>query len=113
MSRKGSRAGRYLEHKFDEHLRELRRLSLEKKRFRRNIFTFYNWLQPGGGQSLLLVTAKRTRENGLNLCQGGLGWILGKTSSPKGCQGTGTGKVVESSSLEASARVDVAPGDMV
>jgi len=36
-------------------------------------------------------TSKRTRGNGLKLCQGGSGWILGKISSLKEQSGTGMG----------------------
>ena len=69
--------------------------SLEQRRPRAALMALCSSLPRGGGGAgadlFSLVTDDRTRGDGREMCQGGLGWVLGKGSSPRGWWSPGTG----------------------
>ena len=80
---------------YKEQLNSLGLFSIGKGRLRADLIRIYSFLTRGGrgaGTDLSsLVANNRTQGNGRRCGRGGLGWILGKGSSPKGWWSTGTG----------------------
>ena len=80
---------RGLEHlSHEERLRELGLFRLEKRSLRGNLIVAFQYLKGAYKQErewlFMRMDSDRTRGNGLKLRRGGLGWILGRSFSPRG-----------------------------
>ena len=89
VQRRVTKMIRRLEHlSYEERLRELGLLSLEKKRLQGDLIVAFQYLKGAykqeGEQLFMREDSDRTRGNGLKLRQGGLGWILGRSFSHRG-----------------------------
>ena len=98
VQRRATKQVKVLEHKScEEQLRELGLLCLEKRRLREDRTAPYSYPKGSCGElevgPFTQITSDRTRENGLNLYPGGLGWKLGDIFSQKEWSGIGMGSL--------------------
>ena len=72
----------------EERLREMGLLSLGKRRLQGDLIVTFQYLKGAhkqeGEQPFTRVDSDRARGNGLKLRRGDLGWILGRSFSPRG-----------------------------